>query len=220
MIRDNGKRRRGRVSGTRRLALVGLCAFSVSGCTDWAGYDLDSFWGTVPILSTLRHSVTYDPYEMPRLPAAHSVPIENPNGDVPARFTQTQLDSVGATLQSPLDMRDPTVLARGELVFETQCSACHGPAGAGNGPILGPGKFPFAPAINSAATAARADGYIYGVIDVGRGLMPPYGEKIAHLDRWAVVAFVRELERRAAASAPAAAAPAATAPAAVAPPAP
>jgi mono/diheme cytochrome c family protein len=131
-----------------------------------------------------------------------------------------QLDSVGATLQSPFDLRDPTVIARGEVVFETQCSACHGPAGAGDGPILGAGKFPYAPAINSAATAARSDGYIYGVIDVGRGLMPPYGEKIAHLDRWAVVAFVRELERRAAAPAPAGAAPAAAAPAATAPPAP
>ena len=175
----------------------------MAGCTDWAGYDLDSFWGKIPILSTMRHSVTYDPYEMPRLPAAHSVPFENPNGDIPAHFEQTQLDSVGATLHSPVDLRDPTLLARGEVVFETQCSACHGPEGAGNGPIIGPGKFPYALPLNGAAAAARSDGYIYGVIAVGRGLMPPYGEKIAHLDRWAVVAYVRQLERQAAPAAPA-----------------
>jgi mono/diheme cytochrome c family protein len=197
------------------LALGTFLMVGTTGCTDWAGYDLDSFWGRVSILSTLRHSVTFDPYEMPRLPAEHSVPVESPNGDTPAPFAQTQLDSVAATLHSPYaPAPSAAVLARGGAVFEAQCSACHGPEGAGNGPILGPGKFPFAPAINSAASAARADGYIYGVITVGRGLMPPYGEKVAHLDRWAVVAYVRQLERQAAAGAAPAVAPPAPAPAA------
>lgn len=189
------------------LALSAVLMLGSTGCTDWAGYDLDSFWGTIPVLSTMRHSVAYDPYEMPRLPAAHSVPFENPNGDLPGRFEQTQIDSVAATLHSPILLTDPAVLARGEVVFEAQCSACHGPAGAGDGSIIGPGKFPFAPAINSAASAARSDGYIYAVIDVGRGLMPPYGEKIAHLDRWAVVAYVRHLEEQAGSASTAPAAP-------------
>lgn len=206
MIKVDDSRGARRTTPLRMLALGTFLLVGATGCTDWAGYDLDSFWGKIPVLSTLRHSVTYDPYEMPRLPAEHSVPVENPNGDVPAHFAQTQLDSVGAVLHSPFaTTADAAVLARGAAVFEAQCSACHGPEGAGNGPVVGPGKFPFAPPINGAATAARSDGYIYGVIAVGRGLMPPYGEKIAHLDRWAVVAYVRQLERRAA---PPAAAPA------------
>jgi hypothetical protein len=40
--------------------------------------------------------------------------------------------------------------------------------------------------------------------------MPPYGEKIANLDRWAVVAYVRQLERQGGAGAAPAAAPATT----------
>jgi mono/diheme cytochrome c family protein len=199
-----------RVLRTLNFALVGLSFATLSGCTDWAGYDLDSFWGKVPILSTMRHSVAYDPYEMPRLPAEHSVPVEDPNGAIPPHFAQAQLDSVAATLHSPYTTTDPAVVARGKVVFDTQCTPCHGPEGAGNGPVVGPGKFPFALPVNGAATAGRADGYIYGVITVGRGLMPPYGEKIADLDRWAVVAYVRQLERQGGATAATPAAPATT----------
>jgi mono/diheme cytochrome c family protein len=199
-----------------RLALVGLLGVSLSGCTDWAGYDLDYFWNALPVLSTMRRSITYDPYELPRLPAANSVPFSTPNGDTPAPFAQAQLDSAAATLTNPFAGRtDAALLARGQLMYHNQCFACHGPQGAGNGPVVGGGKFPFAPAINGAATAGRSDGYIYGVMTVGRGLMPPYGEKITHQDRWAVVAYVRQLQAQGGASPAPAAAPAA--PAAVAP---
>ncbi|HET7321242.1 MAG TPA: c-type cytochrome [Longimicrobiaceae bacterium] len=184
----------------KHCALVGLClgVVGLSGCTDWAGYDIDYFWENIPILSTMRHTVTYDPYEMPRLPAEHTIPVVSPIGDVPPPFTQAQLDSAAATLTNPYGSSPSAeVLARGKFLYDTQCIVCHGPAGAGDGSIVGGGKFPFAPAINSAATAARSDGYIYGMIAVGRGLMPPYGEKLRHLDRWAVVTYVRELERQA-----------------------
>lgn len=208
---ESGVRRSGRRAlRTLNVALVGLSFATLSGCTDWAGYDLDSFWGKVSILSTMRHSVTYDPYEMPRLPAEHSVPVEDPNGAIPAHFGQAQLDSVAATLHSPYTTPDVAVLERGKAVFDVQCAPCHGPEGAGNGPVVGPGKFPFALPVNGAATAGRSDGYIYGVISVGRGLMPPYGEKIADLDRWAVVAYVRQLERQGGATAATPAAPATT----------
>jgi mono/diheme cytochrome c family protein len=58
----------------------------------------------------------------------------------------------------------------------------------------------------------RSDGYLYGVIAVGRGLMPAYGEKLNHADRWALVGYMRELQRAAGATgAPPAVAPAAAA---------
>jgi mono/diheme cytochrome c family protein len=188
--------------GTKHLALVGLCAVGLSGCTDWAGYDLDYAWSYIPILSTMRSSVTYDPYEMPRLPAEHTVAYASPIGDVPPPFTQAELDSVAPTLTNPYGATPaPQVLARGKMLYDTQCIVCHGPEGAGNGSIIGGGKFPFAPAIDAPATAARSDGYIYGMIAVGRGLMPPYGEKLRNLDRWAVVEYVRQLQRQAAGNA-------------------
>jgi mono/diheme cytochrome c family protein len=184
-----------RVPRARTLALAGLLGIGMSGCTDWAGYDLDYLWSAFPVLSTMRGSVTFDPYDMPRLPPENSVPLISGNGDTPPPFPQAQLDSAAATLASPFaGGASGAVLARGQFVYATQCSVCHGPQGAGNGPVVGPGKFPIAPPLNGPATAARSDGYIYGVIVVGRGLMPAYGEKLTNTDRWAAVSYVRQLQ--------------------------
>jgi len=189
----------------KKLVLAALLAGpGLSACTDWAGYDIDVASGKVPQLANMRRSVIPDPYAMPRLPAPHSIASGNPMGDVPERFSSAKLDSVAPTLANPYaGGAPPAVLARGAAEFHNNCYVCHGPAGAGNGPVVQPaqgaggksyGRFPGAPAINGAQTAARSDGYIYGVIAAGRGLMPPYGERVPHLDRWAVVEYVRSLQ--------------------------
>jgi mono/diheme cytochrome c family protein len=183
-------------SARRALAGVLLLGSSaLSGCTDYAGYDLDRIIGSVPWLSVLREDVSYDPYELPRLPAEGSIPVASPVGDVPPPFTQLQLDSVAGTLTSPLQ---PTaaVLERGKIQYERNCAVCHGAQGAGNGTVVGNGKFPFAPPVNGANTAGRTDGYLYAIIRVGRGLMPAYGDRMTHQDRWAVVAYMRQLQGR------------------------
>jgi mono/diheme cytochrome c family protein len=54
---------------------------------------------------------------------------------------------------------------------------------------------------------AYSDGYLYGMIRYGRGVMPRYGDKVyRHEDRWAIVNYVRKLQRDAA-GAPAAGGP-------------
>ncbi|HEX6925717.1 MAG TPA: c-type cytochrome [Longimicrobiaceae bacterium] len=180
----------------RIFAAALLSPVLLSGCTDWAGYDLDYFWGNFPALATMRPGVGYDPYEMPRLPAENSVPVASELGPPPAPFTQAQLDSVAATLVNPYaGQATPEVLARGEALFAAQCAVCHGPGGAGDGTVIGPGKFPMATPLNTGTALTRSDGYIYAVMTVGRGLMPPYGEKLGHADRWAVVEYVRSLQR-------------------------
>lgn len=202
----------------RIIAAAALSPLLLSGCTDWAGYDLDYFWGYMPALGSMRTSVSFDPYEMPRLPPEHSVPIGTEFGNAPAPFTQAQLDSVGAILTNPFaGAASAEVLARGEAMYAAQCSVCHGPAGAGDGPVVGAGRFPFSLPVNSGAAVARSDGYLYGIIAVGRGLMPAYGEKLNHSDRWAVVEYIRELQRAGGATPAAAPAVATPAPAAAAP---
>lgn len=180
---------------TARTAAVLSVLAALPACTDWAGYDLDRASGAVPAFSTMRNDVTPDPYQMPREPVPGTVPALHPLGDVPQRYSQTQLDSIAPLLTNPLQPT-PQVLERGKLAYENNCTACHGAQGQGLGPVVGPDKFPFAPALNGAATQARSDGYIYAVIDVGRGLMPPYGPRMPHLDRWAVVTYVRQLQGR------------------------
>lgn len=179
----------------RIVAAAALAPVFLTGCTDWALYDVDYALGEIPAITFMRSSVSFDPYDMPRLPAEGSVPIGGELGYAPAPFSQAQLDSVAATLTNPYaGGAPPEVLARGETVYEAQCSVCHGPTGAGDGQIIGAGRFPFSLPVNSGAAVGRSDGYLYGVVTVGRGLMPPYGDKVNHADRWAVVSYMRELQ--------------------------
>lgn len=203
-----------KLAGARRV-LAGamlLGSTALSGCTDWAGYDLDYAFGYVDFLAVLRESVAYDPYEMPRLPAEGSIPVASPIGDVPPPFTQAELDAVAPTLTNPLQP-SPEVLARGAVVYANQCAVCHGPEGEGNGTVVGGGRFPFASALVGPQATPRSPGYQYAVIRVGRGLMPAYGERITHADRWAVVTYLQQLQG-AAGGAPPQTAPAPEAPAA------
>jgi len=177
----------------RAVAFTAALTLSAA-CTDWAGYDLDKASGAVPAFSTMRNDVSPDPYQMPREPVPGTVPTRHPLGDVPAPYTQSALDSVAPTLANPLP-RSAQVMARGKLQYERNCAVCHGALGDGQGSVINAqSKFPYAPALNAGPTQARSDGYIYAVIDQGRGLMPPYGARITHLDRWAIVHYVRQLQ--------------------------
>jgi mono/diheme cytochrome c family protein len=89
---------------------------------------------------------------------------------------------------------DYALLERGQQVFSTYCVVCHGAFGTGNGITTNYGQ---APPANYHADRLRqaTDGYLYQVITEGKGLMGPYGPSIAPEDRWAVVAYVRALQR-------------------------
>jgi mono/diheme cytochrome c family protein len=179
-----------------RLGGLALIALALSACTDFAGYDLDYALGRAPFIATLRGTVAYESHTLPRLPPVGTVPVISPAGEVLPPFTQAQLDSVGAVLSNPLPA-SPEVLERGALLYRNQCFVCHGSEGQGNGPVVGNGRFPLGPTLLTGTAATRTDGYLYGIIRVGRGLMPAYGERTTHTDRWAIVHYVRQLQQNA-----------------------
>lgn len=184
----------------RAVLSAALATAALAGCTDWAGYDLDRAAGEVPGLATMRTSVIPDPYEMVREAPEHAIPSGGGQGDTPGRFSQEQLDSVAATLTNPLQPT-PEVLRRGQIKYQQNCSVCHGDQGAGDGSVIGTGKFPYAPSLVSGAALTRTDGYLYAVIVAGRNFMPPYAERMSHTDRWATVLYMRQLQGPAAAPA-------------------
>jgi len=88
---------------------------------------------------------------------------------------------------------DSTSVRCGRIQFQINCAVCHGPLGLGNGPVVKYGMFP--PAIGAAANPAAGytDGYLFGVIRNGKGLMPPYN-RIEEPDRWDIVNYLRSLQ--------------------------
>ena len=85
----------------------------------------------------------------------------------------------------------PASLANGRKYYQINCAVCHGDAGIGDGAATRYGM----PGINLATdvTKGRSDGYIFGMIRNGRGLMPPYN-RIEEPDRWDVVNYLRALQ--------------------------
>ena len=161
----------------------------------------------------MRNSRAFDPYENTIAPPPNSVPFAagnitpgpgRLNTGQPERgfnappFTQADLfQPVVQALPNPV-APDEASLARGEVLFNRMCAVCHGPAGVGaQANIIE--KYPLLVAYNLSGpvVAGYSDGYIYGIMRVGRGLMPPYGHQISHFDRWNIVNYVRVLQRQA-----------------------
>ncbi|HAC07011.1 MAG TPA: hypothetical protein DC060_12265 [Gemmatimonadetes bacterium] len=167
---------------------------------------------------SMRNQRSFDPYENPRgapensvafasgnYPAAPGeVNLGQPEGvDVP-RFTQLDLGTPGVGneviqgLVNPMDPNDAVSMARGEEIYMRFCVVCHGPDGVGANAYIAD-KHPLLPAYNVSGetVAAYSDQYLYAIMRVGRGLMPEYGSRITHFDRWSVVNYVRQLQRQA-----------------------
>jgi mono/diheme cytochrome c family protein len=167
---------------------------------------------------SMRDQRSFDPYENTRPAPVGSVAfaagnypategefnIGQPEGvDIPP-FTQLDLGVPGVGgpaiqgLVNPTNPTDPESLARGEDLYMRWCVVCHGPTGVGTGAYIA-AFHPVLPAYNlsGAQVAAYSDAYIYAMIRVGRGLMPEYGSRIAHFDRWHIVNYVRQLQAQA-----------------------
>jgi len=89
--------------------------------------------------------------------------------------------------------RTPQVLARGQAMFNTYCIVCHGALGLGDGSIIG--KFPRPPSLQSDKVIHWSDAMIYHTVTMGQNLMPSYASQIAPADRWAIIHYVRAIER-------------------------
>ena len=86
------------------------------------------------------------------------------------------------------------LLERGQKLYQTYCTVCHGGYGSGTGITMEYGQAPPAN-YHSDRLRAATDGYLYQVITEGKGLMGPYGPSIKPEERWSVVAYVRALQR-------------------------
>jgi len=167
---------------------------------------------------SMRDQRSFDPYENTRpapensvafaagnYPAAPGeVNVGQPEGvDIPP-FTQLDLGTPGVGgpviqgLVNPIDPNDPESLARGEELYMRFCVVCHGPDGVGANAYIA-SFHAVLPAYNLSGpqVAGYSDQYIYAMIRVGRGLMPEYGSRISHFDRWNVINYVRQLQIRA-----------------------
>ena len=86
---------------------------------------------------------------------------------------------------------DARSLENGRKYYQINCAVCHGDRAMGDGPATRFGM----PGINLTTDITRrhSDGYIWGIMRNGRGLMPSYN-RIEEMDRWDVVNYLRALQ--------------------------
>ncbi len=86
------------------------------------------------------------------------------------------------------------LLQRGQERFNIYCAPCHSRLGDGKGIITQRGLLP-PPSFHEARLVDTTEGYIYSVISNGIRNMPPYRFQIPVEDRWAIIAYLRALQR-------------------------
>lgn len=113
----------------------------------------------------------------------------------------------------PQLVSDPALLSRGRERYDIFCAPCHGYSGYGDGMIaqratqlaklrrpgmawVPPTSYQTPDFRDAKKTPnAQLDGYLFHVISNGVRNMPAYGNQVPVRDRWAIVAYVRALQR-------------------------
>lgn len=101
-------------------------------------------------------------------------------------------EDAGRELKNPLQV-NREVLLRGQAMFNTYCIVCHGPNGEGDGSVVP--KIPRPPSLQTDKIRNYPDGSIFHIITRGQNIMPSYASQIVEKDRWAIIHYVRALER-------------------------
>jgi mono/diheme cytochrome c family protein len=180
------------------LRFLSRSALGIAAACVAAGYA--TYWGVklIPVLPPMVHML-----EQPRLDAQEAnaffpdghgmrppVPGTVDREHVPYPF-RTQEEA--AALVNPLP-RTAEVLRLGRKAYENHCAVCHGALGNGV-PTLTPAYGAKPANLQSRAIREVADGQIYHVIVRGKNAMPSYAADLTEEERWAIVHYVRVLER-------------------------
>jgi mono/diheme cytochrome c family protein len=117
-------------------------------------------------------------------------------GTVPRNFEPYMLaatDTLAASeLVNPIPATED-VLAMGQKYYDIFCYTCHGPIGAGDGPIIP--KMTKPPVLYSKKVIDWSDGRIYHLITYGQGNMPSYRNYVDPNTRWAIIHYMRVLQK-------------------------
>lgn len=89
---------------------------------------------------------------------------------------------------------DQAFLDRGHHQYQIYCAPCHGSLGDGNG-ITKQYGMGATPTYHDDRLRNAPEGELFNVITHGKGNMLPYADKLAPEDRWAVILYVRALQR-------------------------
>jgi len=118
-----------------------------------------------------------------------------PRGYQPYLYEPTDFDTPARELKNPL-MATAEVLKAGQKEYNIFCGVCHGQLGHGDGPVTP--RFADIPALAGPNSQVLnwEDGRLFHIITVGRARMTPYAAQISPENRWAIIHYIRLLQKQ------------------------
>lgn len=183
-----------------RASLVLSACFLLSACFEVgipAGEN--ETWGEINPAQGMHDSPAYkDQQAQPNYKGGPATMRTPPPATVTNEFRSyayhDDLEGAGTELINPVPINAET-LAYGKQSYETTCVVCHGNDGAGEGYVVGANKYPNPPSLLLARARDFSDGHLYHIITHGQGRMWGYKSQLHPEERWAVVNYVRALQR-------------------------
>lgn len=174
------------------LLSIFLACFVAGLATYWAV----KLFPVLPPMAHMQDQPRVDPYESSAFfgnQRSMQRPVEGTvaRGHLPYTIRDQK---EAAALVNPLP-RTKSILLRGKKIFSDRCIVCHGPLADGKGSLTA--AYGAAPANLTAQTFREGytDGEMYHVLMKGKNAMPSQAADIAEDDRWAVIHYVRALQR-------------------------
>jgi mono/diheme cytochrome c family protein len=147
----------------------------------------------------MKDQPRYDVYASSHFFASGAAMQPSPTGTVPrgepldSRLV-TGRERNGEYLSDvPLPATDK-LLSRGRSRFEIFCAVCHGVAGDGRSIVASNMVERPPPSLLRPELRTLPPGFLYQVVAQGFGHMPSYAPELPMEDRWAVVAYVKQLQ--------------------------
>ncbi len=111
-----------------------------------------------------------------------------------AAILPMKLELMTVREQNPLQPTSEN-LAHGKVLFETVCAPCHGGHGKGDGSVVH--LLAHKPAnLLTGVSTNLPDGYVFGYIRNGGIWMPSYDDAMSTTERWQIVLYMRDLEKK------------------------
>ena len=154
-------------------------------------YPLDIFY-------EMHYSVSQRSQEPPRLyPAVGAVPVQGAELLYPANSEEYKNLAMPTGIKEDLE-----AMARGQALFQVNCSMCHGLQAKGDGKVRDflvkvygpPPDLTAAGTLELPGPARRTDGQLFGTITNGVFVMPTFKNLLSAEERWQVVRYLRTLQ--------------------------
>ncbi len=91
--------------------------------------------------------------------------------------------------------RDPESVTRGELIFSSQCTMCHGADGRGTGDLVERLQLQMLDFTDPEMQARWTDGAMFYIVTKGHGEMPGQKDRFDEKRKWDLVNYVRSFSR-------------------------